>query len=82
MPYILQGITQVGKYTNSGFGFCCSVADSCLSILNPMGCSTPGPLAPHHLLEFAKVHVHGISDTMQPSHPLSPSSISLQSFPE
>ena len=82
MPHILQGITQVGKYTNSGFGCCCSVAESCLSIFNPMGCSTPGPLVPHGLLEFAKVHVHRISDTMQPSHPLSPSSSSLQSFPE
>ena len=29
---------------------------------------------PHHLPEFAQVHVHGISDAIQPSHPLSPSS--------
>ena len=28
---------------------------------------------PHHLLEFAQVHVHCISDAIQPSHPLSPS---------
>ena len=44
---------------------------------DPMDCSTPGFLVPHHLLEFAQVHVHCISDTIQPSHPLSPSSSSI-----
>ena len=29
---------------------------------------------PLHLLEFNQVHVHGISDAIQPSHPLTPSS--------
>ena len=29
---------------------------------------------PHHLLEFAQVHVHRIGYAIQPSHPLSPSS--------
>ena len=29
---------------------------------------------PHHLLEFAQVHVHFIGDAIQPSHPLLPSS--------
>ena len=28
------------------------------------------------LLEFAQVHIHGISDAIQPSHPLTPSSTS------
>ena len=27
---------------------------------------------PHHLPEFAQVHVHWVSDAIQPSHPLSP----------
>ena len=31
---------------------------------------------PHHLLEFAQVHVHCIGDAIQPSHPLLPSSAS------
>ena len=62
---------------HSSFGCCCSVADSCLSLFNLMGFSTPGPLVLHHLLEFAKVHVHWISDAMQLSHPLSHSSISV-----
>ena len=35
---------------------------------------------PHHLLEFAQVHVHCISDAVQPSHPLLPSSPSAISL--
>ena len=35
---------------------------------------------PHHLLEFAQVHVHCISDAVQPSHPLMPSSPSAPLF--
>ena len=42
-----------------------------------MDCSTPGLLAPHHLPEFAQVHVQWIGDAIQPSHPLSPSSPSV-----
>ena len=37
-----------------------------------MECSTPGFPVLHHLSEFAQVHVHWISDVIQPSHPLSP----------
>ena len=36
-----------------------------------MKCSTPGFSVPHHLPEFAQVHVHWIGDAIQPSHPLS-----------
>ena len=36
--------------------------------------STPGFSVPHHLPEFAHVHVHGISDAIQSLHPLMPSS--------
>ena len=46
----------------------------------PMDCSTAGLPVLHHLLEFVKVHVHCISDAIQPSHPLmasSPSAFSL-----
>ena len=54
--------------------FCCSVAQLCLALCDPMDCSTPGLLVPHHLPRFAQVHVHCISDAVQPSHPLSPPS--------
>ena len=47
-----------------------------LTLQNSMDCSRPGFPVPHCLLEFAWVHVHWISDAIQPSHPLSPSSLS------
>ena len=51
--------------------FCCSVAQLCLTLCNPMDCSTPGFPVPHHLLEFAQTHVHWVSDAIQASLPLS-----------
>ena len=36
-----------------------------------MNCSTPGLPVHHHLLEFTQTHVHRVSDTIQPSQPLS-----------
>ena len=39
-----------------------------------MDCNTSGFSVPYHLLEFAQVHVHCISDAIQPSHLLSSSS--------
>ena len=50
---------------------CCSVAKSCLTLCDPMDCSTPGFPVPHYLLKFAQTHVHLVSDAVQPSHPLS-----------
>ena len=35
-----------------GFFTCCSAAQSCLTLCNPMDCSTPGFPVLHHLLEF------------------------------
>ena len=39
-----------------------------------MDCSTPGLPGPHHLPQFAQVHVPYISDAVQASHSLTPSS--------
>ena len=36
-----------------------------------MGCSTLGFPVHHQLLEFTQTHVHWVSDTIHPSHPLS-----------
>ena len=36
-----------------------------------MDCSTPGFPIHYQLLELAQTHVHRVSDTIQPSHPLS-----------
>ena len=51
--------------------YCCSVAQSCLILCDPMDCRTPGFPVHHQLLELAQTHVHWISDAIQPSHPLS-----------
>ena len=50
---------------------CCSVAQWCPTLCNPMDCSTPGFPALHHLPELTQTHVHWVSDIIQPSHPLS-----------
>ena len=54
-----------------------SVAQSCLTLCDPMDCSTPALPVHHQLPEFTQTHVHQVTDTIQPPHPLS----SPQSFP-
>ena len=53
---------------------CCSITKSCLTLCDPMDCSTPGFPVLHYLPEFAQNHVHWVSDAIQPTHPLSPPS--------
>ena len=48
-----------------------SVAQSCPTLCDPIDCSTPGLPVHHQLLEFTQTHVYWVSDTIQPSHPLS-----------
>ena len=48
-----------------------SVTQSCLSLCDPINCSTPGLPVHHQLPEFTQTHVHWVSDAIQPSHPLS-----------
>ena len=48
-----------------------SVTQSCLTLCNPMNCSTPGLPVHHQLLELTQIHVYPVSDAIQPSHPLS-----------
>ena len=48
-----------------------SVAQSCLTLCNPMKRSMPGLPVHHQLLEFTQIHVHWVGDAIQPSHPLS-----------
>ena len=48
-----------------------SVAQLCLTLCNPMDCSTPGLPVHHQLTESTQTHVHWVGDAIQPSHPLS-----------
>ena len=50
-----------------------SVAQSCLTLCDPMDCSTPSFPVHHQLLELAQTHVRQVGDAIQPSHPLSSS---------
>ena len=50
---------------------CCSVSRLGPTLCDPMDCSTPGFSVLHHLPEFAQIHIHWVSDAIQPSHPLS-----------
>ena len=47
-----------------------SVAQSYLTLCDPIDCSMPGFPVYYQLLELAQIHVHQVSDDIQPSHPL------------
>ena len=48
-----------------------SVAQLCPTLCDLMDYSTTGLPVHHQLPEFTQTHVHWVSDTIQPSHPLS-----------
>ena len=59
---------------------CCSLAQLCPTLYNPIDCRTPGFPVHHQLPELTQTHVHWVGDAIQPSHPLSspsPSAFSL-----
>ena len=41
-----------------------SVAQSCLTLCDPMNCSTPGLPVHHHIPEFTQTHVHRVHDAI------------------
>ena len=48
-----------------------SVAQSSLTLWDPMNRNTPGLPVHHQLPEFTQTHVHRVDDAIQPSYPLS-----------
>ena len=58
--------------------FICPV---CTTHCDPMDCRLPVFTVLHHLLELTQIHVHWVSDAIQPSHPLLPTSPALNFFP-
>ena len=50
--------------------YCCSVAQWCPTLCDPIDCSTPGFLVLHHPPELTQTCVHWVGDTIQPSRPL------------
>ena len=49
------------------------LAQSCLTLCNPMDCSMLGLPVHYQLLELTQTHVCRVGDAIQPSHPLSAS---------
>ena len=47
-----------------------SVAQSCLTLCDPMNRSMPGLPVHHQFLEFTQTQIHRVSDAIQLSHPL------------
>ena len=64
-------VWEKGIHTSVQFS---SVTQTCPTLCDPMGCSTPGLPVHHQLPESTLTHVHWVSDAIQPSHPLSSSS--------
>ena len=58
-----------------------SVAQSCLTLCDPMDCSTPGLPVHHQLPELTQTHIHRVGHAIQPSHPLSSLSPPIFNFP-
>ena len=78
MEMCLTDETYTAKHTLFLTRFCyCSVPESCLTLCDPMDCSTPGLPVPHHLPKFAQLCVQCIRYATHPSHPLMPSSFAL-----
>ena len=70
----------MGRNKNTSSSHISSVTQSCLTLCNPMNCSTPGLSVHHQFPEPTQTHVHWVSDAIQPSHPLlspSPSTFNL-----
>ena len=66
-PIIQNEVSQKEKYKYQ----IRSVAQLCPTLCDPMNRSAPGLPGHHQLPEFTQTHVHGVSDAIQPSHPLS-----------
>ena len=54
-----------------------SVTQSYLTLWDPMDCSTTGLPVYRQPLEFTQMHIHWVFDAIQPSHPLSSPSPTL-----
>ena len=81
----MDGLEDHLKWSKKNTGllniYCyCSVAQLCLTLWDPMDCSTPGFPVLHYLLGLAQTHVHWVGDVIQTSHPLcspSPPAVNL-----
>ena len=68
-------LLNITRYSNFGItgNQLSSVAQSCLTLCDPMNRSTPGLPVHHQLLKFTQTRIHRVSDAIQPSPLSSPS---------
>ena len=60
-------VEKVSKVPKSELAYCCcSGAQSCPALCNPMDCGTPGFPVHHQLLELTQTHVHSNSSSVVP----------------
>ena len=69
-PFVIKKKKISPESGHRGYYQFSAVAQSCLTLCDPMNRSTPGLPVHHQLLEFTQTHVHRVSDAIQPSHPL------------
>ena len=73
---IITCLTSIFQYLKTEITFwvhqVSSVAQSCLTLCDPMNRSMPGLPVHHRLPEFTQINVHWVSNAIQPSHPLPP----------
>ena len=66
---VLQAVSLPAELPGKAI-FIYQFSQSCLTLCDPMNCSTPGLPVHHQLLEFTQTHVHWVRDAIHPSHPL------------
>ena len=59
-----NGVGPFASWGNIQFS---SVTQSCLTLWDPMNCSTTDPPVHHQLLEFTQTHIHQVGDAIQSS---------------
>ena len=79
-PYSEMRGLWVSKFLLSFLQFS-SVAQSYLTLCDPMSRSMPGLPVQHQLPESTQTHVHRVDDAIQPSYPLLPPSPLPSIFP-
>ena len=63
-------LSLTGNRFSKSISCCCSVAQSSLTLSNPLDWNMIDFPVFHHLPALAQTHVHWVSDAIQPSHPL------------
>ena len=71
LPYFFRCFSRGYPYAEHITVCCFSVAESCLTLCDPMDWNTPAFPVHNRLPELAQPHVHQVSDANQISHPLS-----------